>query len=183
MTVVQADFAKLKSLYHSVFVCQTLGNTFVVHLQVDGTAIQHDGAEGKDTLVADKLKSPDRSESSRAKSSRHHSSLSPERSPRHKHSKRHKKEHSHKKSKRNRHEDDASVGAPSAAVVDGEAPNEDPVESFEERKEAAAADNDLNALRQAALQTTKAAVSLNDTANGADANVEMAGIDSPGALE
>ena len=78
-------------------------------------------------------------------------SRSPIRSPsRHKHSKKHKKEHSHKKSKRDKHDavdrpDDASelselVPTSVAAVANG--------------TQADAAD-DLQALRQAALQTTK----------------------------
>ena len=142
-------------------------------LQVNGTGSRDGALHSADQPATDKLKSPDRSESSRAKSSRHHSSLSPERCPRHKHSKRHKKEHSHKKSKRSRHEDDASLGDAPAAV----APATDGVEEETEgSKEAVTGNDDLEALRQAALQTTKAAVN-------AGTDVTMAGEASPEALE
>lgn len=72
-------------------------------------------------------------------------SRSPIRSPsRHKHSKKHKKEHSHKKSKRDKHDavdrpDDASELVPAAAANGAQADVTD----------------DLQALREAALQTTK----------------------------
>ena len=87
--------------------------------------------------------------------------MSPERSPRHKHSKRHKKEHSHKKSKRSRLEDDVSAGGAAAVevatsdVTTHEAATDDAQEKVED---VVAAADDLEALRQAALQTTKAAV-------------------------
>lgn len=93
-----------------------------------------------DTLASPRGKSPSR-----------HASQSPVRSPsRHKHSKKHKKEHSHKKSKRDKHSaadrpDDRSeisdLGTTAAAAP-------------ENRTQADVSD-DLDALRQAALQNTK----------------------------
>lgn len=79
-------------------------------------------------------------------------SRSPLRSPsRHKHSKRHKKEHSHKRSNRDRHNGsehpDHQLGVPEVVNTAAES----------DSKEGAVAD-DLDALRQAALQTTKNAV-------------------------
>lgn len=109
-----------------------------------------------------------RSDSHRAKSSRQ-TSLSPERSPRHKHSKRHKKEHSHKKSKRSRHEDDAHLEAPPAAAVS------DTRQSDEGQAQDAAGEDDIQALREAALQTTKAAVTALDiplVENGSNAQAD-----------
>ena len=111
--------------------------------EANGTAVE--GAEDP--------RSP-RSDSHRINSSRQ-TSLSPERSPRHKHSKRHKKEHSHKKSKRSRHEDDAHLEAPPAAAVSD-------ARQSDEGQEQAAGQDDIQALRQAALQTTKAAVNTGD---------------------
>ena len=84
------------------------------------------------------------------------SSHSPMRSPsRHKHSKKHKKEHSHKKSKRDKHggadrTDERSEVSDGAAAASGAA--------------AAGVSDDLEALRQAALQTTKV-TAAQDTAN------------------
>lgn len=109
----------------------------------------------------------------REKRSREHDALaspsrntsrSPIRSPsRHKHSKKHKKEHSHKKSKRDKHDavdrpDDASelselVPASAAAAADGTQ---------------ADVIDDLQALRQAALQTTKPVAGADAASDGAN---------------
>ena len=98
-----------------------------------------------------------RSASPRKQSPGRNRSPSPVRSPsRHKHSKRHRKEHSHKKSKRDRH-----------AGTDREDDRPDNLETATEGVVTAAQDgsltdavpDDLDALRQAALQTTKSALS------------------------
>lgn len=136
--------------------------------------MQVNGPDSKDIPASQQLKSPDRSESSRAKSSRRHSSMSPE-PARHKHSKRHKKEHSHKKSKRSRHEDDASVDTAPVAVAENDAGHRDVDHTDREAEAATAPDSDLEALRQAALQTTKAAVSHSEASD----NVQVAAAETP----
>ena len=84
------------------------------------------------------------------------------RSPsRHKHSKKHKKEHSHKKSKRDRH-DEADHQDDTAEVSEG--PNSSAVPS--DANGSKNAPDDLSALREAALQTTKTVVDAESAGNG-----------------
>ncbi len=88
-------------------------------------------------------------------------SQSPVRSPsRHKHSKRHKKEHSHKKSKRNRHgdaeHDDDRHEVSDTALKSSET-------AQQTGSKIGVAPDDLDALRQAALQVTKSAVTAEPT--------------------
>lgn len=133
-----------------------------------------DGAPKHDTLEAaadhrgqvgeKRSRHDDASASPRRKSPSRNTSQSPMRSPRHKHSKKHKKEHSHKKGKRDRHDHDA-VDRP-----DDKSEQSGPVSAS-----AAAAGNgvqadvtdDLQALRQAALQTTKSVAGVDTVAGGA----------------
>ena len=102
----------------------------------------------------------DASASPRRKSPGRDSSKSPLRSPsRHKHSKKHKKEHSHKKSKRDKHDavdrpDDRSEL--SEVVPASAAASENGVQTD--------VTDDLQALRQAALQTTKSVAGLDSVA-------------------
>ncbi len=84
-------------------------------------------------------------------------SPSPVRSPsRHKHSKRHRKEHSHKKSKRDRH---TGTDRDDDRPDNSEAATEIVVTAEQGGSRADAVPDDLDALRQAALQTTKSALS------------------------
>ena len=102
--------------------------------------------------------------------------MSPERSPKHKHSKRHKKEHSHKKSKRSRHEDDVSAGAAPGDVADDVVTTDGAVtnDAQEAVEDVVAAADDLETLRQAALQTTKAAVNTETNTEMAEAAIDNA---------
>ena len=138
--------------------CATL---YIEPVLVDSQPSKHEEANGTTHARSDDVRSPNRSESHKTKSSRQ-TSLSPERSPRPKHSKRHKKEHSHKKSKRSRHEEDASTEAAPAAVE----------QSHDDQKQGTGVD-DLETLRQAALQTTKAAVNTGNDAEMTEHGSDM----------
>jgi len=83
---------------------------------------------------------------------------------RHKHSKRHRKEHSHKKSKRDRH---AGTDRDDDRPDNLEAATEAVVTAAPDGSLADAVPDDLDALRRAALQTTKSALSAE--AGGQDA--------------
>ncbi|DBA76262.1 TPA: hypothetical protein ACH3X1_009980 [Trebouxia sp. C0004] len=98
-----------------------------------------------------------RSASPRKQSPGRTSSPSSMRSPsRHKHSKRHRKEHSHKKSKRDRH---AGTDRDDGRTDTVEAATETVVTAVQDGSLADAVPDDLDALRQAALQTNKSALS------------------------
>ncbi len=117
-----------------------------------------------------------RSASPRKQSPGRNRSSSPVRSPsRHKHSKRHRKEHSHKKSKRDRH---VGTDRDDDRPDNLEAATETVVTAAQDGSLADAVPDDLDALRQAALQTTKSALSADpaglDTEQSAAADTVMA---------
>ena len=99
----------------------------------------------------------DASASPNRKSPSRNASQSPIRSPRHKHSKKHKKEHLHKKGKRDKHDHDAVDRPDDKSEQSG--PVSTSVAAAETGVQADMTD-DLQALRQAALQTTKSTKSV-----------------------
>ena len=132
--------------------------------QPSGGTSKHDiveaAADHQGLLGEKRSRQEDASASPRRKSPSRNASQSPIRSPsRHKHSKKHKKEHSHKKSKRDKHdavdrpddrsEQSAPVPASAAALENGIQ---------------ADVSDDLQALRQAALQTTKTVAGIDSLA-------------------
>lgn len=117
---------------------------------------KHDTVEAaadRGQLGEKRCRQEDASASPRRQSPGMNASQSPIRSPsRHKHSKKHKKEHSHKKKKRDKHDavdrpDDRSEQT--APIPVSAAASENGIQ--------ADVTDDLQALRQAALQTTKSA--------------------------
>ena len=124
------------------------------HDTVEAAADHHGQVGEKRSRQEDASASPGRKSPSRK------ASQSPIRSPsRHKHSKRHKKEHSHKKSKRDKHDavdrpDDRSEQ--SAPVLASAAASKNGIQ--------ADVTDDLQALRQAALQTTKSVAGIDSVA-------------------
>ncbi len=107
-----------------------------------------------------------RSASPRKQSPGRNRSPSPVRCPsRHKHSKRHRKEHSHKKSKRDRH---AGTDCDDDRPANLEAATETGVTAPQDGSLADGVPDDLDVLRQAALQTTKSALSAEPAGQDAE---------------
>ena len=135
--------------------------------QVDTNGPELDGIKSADqtngsAALADAAAASNNDSPGREKRSREHSQ-SPVRSPsRHKHSKKHKKEHSHKKSKRDRRDDsDHQDDRPEASNKIS-----DSASALPAGHDSNVALDDLSALREAALQTTRSAAS----ADAADQN-------------
>ena len=144
--------------------------------QPSGGTPKHDTEEAAEQQGRGEKRSrqEDASASPRRKSPSRNASQSPIRSPsRHKHSKKHKKEHSHKKSKRDKHdgvdrpddrsEQSAPVAPPAAASGNGIQ---------------ADVTDDLQALRQAALQTTKSVAGIDSVAGCASQPVAAQDVSS-----
>jgi len=141
-------------------------NAAAANTDPDASAEQMNGAvaspsaedvKGDHSQAGKKHNRSSRSASPRKQSPGRNRSPSPVRSPsRHKHSKRHRKEHSHKKSKRDRH---AGTNRDDDRPDNLEAATETVVTAAQDGSLADAVPDDLDALRQAALQTTKPALS------------------------
>lgn len=124
-------------------------------------------AEQQCQLGEKRSRQEDASASPTRKSPSRNASQSPIRSPsRHKQSKKHKKEHSHKKSKRDKH---ATVDRPDDRFEQS-APAPASATASEDGIQADVTD-DLQALRQAALQTTKSVAGIDSVAGSASQSV------------